>query len=69
MTNPYSFRVAKIVITSEATVRKLCDELLKQSQWFSVLPMPDDAWELTVKEENQARLHGWLQSNLTITSL
>jgi len=37
----------------------LCSQLISSSQWFSVLPLPGDHWEVTVKEENEARLRAW----------
>jgi len=37
----------------------VCTRLVSSSQWFSVLPLPDDLWEITVKEENEARLQAW----------
>lgn len=33
--------------------------LVQASQWFSILPLPDDHWEITVKDENEGRLHSW----------
>lgn len=36
--------------------------LVQASQWFSILPLPDDHWEITVKEENERRLHSWCAS-------
>ncbi len=36
--------------------------LVSSSQWFSVLPLPDDCWEITVKEENEGRLKAWCSS-------
>jgi len=33
--------------------------MVSSSQWFSVLPLPDDHWEITVKVENEARLRAW----------
>jgi hypothetical protein len=32
--------------------------LVHASQWFSVLPLPDDHFEITVKKENKDMLNG-----------
>lgn len=50
--------------TTSFTVQRLsgataaCNALLCRSVWFSVTPLPDDEYEITVKDENQP----WLQS-------
>jgi hypothetical protein len=38
------------------------DRLVSSSQWFSMLPLPDDHWEITVKKENEGRLKAWCAS-------
>lgn len=42
--------------SGESLARAVVLELVHQSQWFSLTPLPDDLWELCVKEENQERL-------------
>jgi hypothetical protein len=34
--------------------------LLYKSQWFAVMPLPDDIYEITVREENRELLDGIL---------
>lgn len=50
---------ARIEVIGLIRVQGLCDRLIAASQWFSVLPLPDDGWEIEVKEENLERLLGW----------
>lgn len=53
------FRSAGIILFGEARAMAMCSRLVSSSQWFSVLPLPDDHWEITVKEENEVRLRVW----------
>lgn len=52
-------RTASITLGGESRALAVCSKLVNASQWFSVLPLPDDHWEITVKEENEARLRAW----------
>jgi len=52
-------RTASITLCGESRAMAACRRLVSSSQWFSVLPLPDDHWEITVKEENEARLRAW----------
>jgi|GEM_PF-2969553 len=54
-----AIRTARIEVIGMTRVQCLCDRLIAASQWFSVLPLPDDGWEIEVKEENLERLLGW----------
>lgn len=58
MTNP-PLRIAKTVIAGESNARMISARLIDASQWFSVLPLPHDKWEIEVKEENSAMLSLW----------
>ena len=40
----------------------VCNRLVTASQWFSVLPLPEDLWEITGKKENEGRLKEWCDS-------
>jgi len=37
--------------------------LLEASQWFQVEPWPNDVYEITVKEENGARLDSFISDS------
>lgn len=54
-----AMRTARIEVVGFKRVQSLCELLIAASQWFSVLPLPDDGWEIEVKEENLERLLGW----------
>ncbi|MBN8420644.1 MAG: hypothetical protein J0L73_17130 [Verrucomicrobia bacterium] len=54
-----SLRTASITLSGESQAMAACSRLVSSSQWFSVLPLPDDHWEITVKVENEARLRAW----------
>ena len=56
MTADFNMRTTHRTVDGEANVKSLCSELISASQWFSVLPLPDDKWEISVKEENGERL-------------
>lgn len=48
------FRTATLQVRTQKHAENLAMELTRQSQWFSMTPLPDDEWEFTVKEENLA---------------
>ena len=60
MTTEFKMRTMTTTLSSEAKVRSLCGKLITASQWFSVLPLPNDRWEVEVKSENDAHLQTWL---------
>lgn len=62
------YRTASITLCGEARAKAVCSLLIISSQWFSVLPLPDDLWEITVKEENEARLQAWGADHSSIPS-
>ena len=62
------FRSAGITLCGEERAMGMCSWLVSASQWFSVLPLPDDQWEITVKEENEARIQAWCANHSSKTS-
>lgn len=52
-------RTTTIRVTGETNMKSLCGKLIRASQWFGVLPLPDDRWEIAVKEENYNLIQGW----------
>jgi hypothetical protein len=52
-------RTSSITLFGESQTMVMSNLLVQASQWFSILPLPDDKWEITVKEENERRLHSW----------
>ena len=60
MTADFNMRTTSRTVAGEANVNSLCHKLTAASQWFSVLPLPDDKWEVAVKEENCERLQAWM---------
>lgn len=61
MTAEFDMRTTTIKLSGEANVSSLCGKLITASQWFSVLPLPDDSWEIEVKNENAERLQAWIR--------
>ena len=55
----YGFRTASVTLCGEARAMEVAIRLVSASQWFSVLPLPDDHWEITVKKENESHLQTW----------
>ena len=55
-------RTARISLRGESQTMIVCNRLVMASQWFSVLPLPDDLWVITVKQENEGRLKAWCDS-------
>lgn len=43
--------IKRIVLTSEETIRRVTAGLITASAWFEVTPLPDDEWEVAVKDE------------------
>lgn len=52
-------RTSTITLRGESQTMVMSSLLVQASQWFSILPLPDDQWEITVKEENEGRLQSW----------
>lgn len=50
----YPFPVCKHTIGSLSHIRSIISLLLARSAWFVVMPLPDDQWEVTIKEENES---------------
>lgn len=44
------------IVQSEEATRRVVSRLITCSQWFEVLPLPDDEWKITVKKENLTTL-------------
>ncbi|WP_221306164.1 hypothetical protein, partial [Prosthecobacter vanneervenii] len=53
------FRTVQATLCGETRAMALCGLLVHASQWFSVMPLPDDQWEVCVKKENEDLLHSW----------
>tara|TARA_R110002049_G_scaffold30888_1_gene105510 strand:+ start:1016 stop:1213 length:198 start_codon:yes stop_codon:yes gene_type:complete len=47
-------------LSGEPNVSSLCEKLIMASQWFCVLPLPNDSWEIEVKLENAEILNAWI---------
>lgn len=56
MEQKLDFKIDRIRLFGESRLRTLCDQLISWSQWFSVMPLPDDEWEIEVRIENAARV-------------
>jgi hypothetical protein len=52
------FKTKTIVVKKEENVRNVIDFLI--GQWFAIMPLPDDEWEVCVKEENYGRIIDFL---------
>ena len=59
------FKTERVSVFGEAPLRAVCDQLIEWSQWFIVMPMPDDEWEVEVKVENVERVRSWAQATST----
>lgn len=55
-------QIVKVRVSGQPSVHKLCNLLIGASQWFAVVPLPDDEWEIEVKSENLNRLCHWVAS-------
>lgn len=51
------FRCYRRTVLGQSDLLKAVAELATWSAWFSVEPLPDDAYEISVKEEHQERLN------------
>ena len=56
------FKTERISIFGQARLRAVCDQLIEWSQWFSIMPMPEDEWEIEVKIENAERVRSWAKA-------
>lgn len=52
------FKTKTIVVKKEENIRNLIYFLM--GQWFAVMPLPDDEWEVSVKKENYGRVVDFL---------
>lgn len=50
------FRVYSTTFYGEDFAARVVGELVHHSQWFELTPLPDDYWEVIVKEENRSLL-------------
>lgn len=48
----YPFQVWRTVVRSRPNLHIVCDKMIRRSMWFEVMPLPDDEWQVTVKNEN-----------------
>ncbi len=55
-------RTSSVTLRGESQAMVMSNLLVSSSQWFNVLPLPDDRWEVTVKQENEGRLQAWCNS-------
>lgn len=46
-------KTISMIVTGESATRTVALELIRQSQWFEIEPLPDDKFEITVKAENE----------------
>jgi hypothetical protein len=51
-------RTVSVVVNSEAEAVEMASRLVRESRWFQLEPLPDGAFEITVKVE-AAREMGW----------
>jgi hypothetical protein len=49
-------------IYTESWVAEVVRWLVGESQWFQVEPLPDEAWDITVKAEFADRLAAYLEA-------
>lgn len=49
------------LVTGQEVVEALTYRLIQESQFFSVMPHPDDTWLVTVRHENRERLRTWIE--------
>lgn len=46
------FKTKSVILLGKKSIELAVARLIENSQWFAVTPLPDDEWELHVKEEN-----------------
>ncbi|MEJ8837577.1 hypothetical protein [Ramlibacter sp. AN1133] len=52
----HPFATHAVILDGEDAMRTIAHHLVDQSIWFAVTPLPDDQWELEVKEGEQHRV-------------
>lgn len=50
-------RTYSLVLLGMEHTKQVVLRLIARSQWFELEPLPDDEWEIKVKEENRELLH------------
>lgn len=63
MKHSSGLRTERLEFSGESVAMLIATKLVNASQWFSLLPLPDDRWEIEVKAENSGLLHSWLESS------
>ena len=53
MTLSSGIRTSRFILRGESQAILISSALVHASQWFSVLPLPHDRWEIEVKAENR----------------
>ena len=53
VTLPAQFKTCRFTLHGESQAMLISSALVHASQWFSVLPLTCDEWEVEVKIENQ----------------
>lgn len=56
MNHQLNFNTDCIRISGGQSVQSVCAQMIAWSQWFSVMPLPDDEWEVAVRPENAERV-------------
>lgn len=51
-----NIRTTRQELFGENRARKVINDLVTSSQWFEVMPYPNDLWIITVKAENESML-------------
>ena len=54
------FHTTRIEVLGIHQVKQLCQRLIDFSQWFTVMPLPDDVWEIEIKKENLNLVQSWI---------
>ena len=44
-----SFETVALILDSQFAIEAVVERLIHNSQWFAVMPLPDDKWEITTK--------------------
>lgn len=44
-------RISSIIVTAQPIAREIVQRLITASCWFTLTPLPDDCWEIVVKED------------------
>jgi hypothetical protein len=57
MPQPPQARTHSRTITGLIELRPVISNILDWSGWFAVMPLPDDQYEIAVREENADRLN------------